>query len=201
MRAGNRHMRATIAVAVLCIAVVPASADEDMETALDRIAPMVASGELEALGGPETATGIVSKLVGRWFTLNRTVRNWHDEGTRSRLQDTIAQLCADDWENIVHFEPLGPDGFRIIQTSPEGMDQGTFDMFAVDGGRTFKGVYDDAYLTALWAEEGGDEDELRRMLKEMRTVLETGQEIWLPHPDIQISRTDAEVEVWGRCPE
>jgi hypothetical protein len=189
------------AIASLTMLALPVSASEEIAKALDWIAPLVEAGDLEKLGGPTSATEIVAGLEGRWFTLNVGVRNWDNEGTRSRLGASIARLCGDEWENIVHFEPTGPDSFRIVQTSPEGKDNGTLELTTMDGVRTFTGVYDEAYLTALFEGEGYKGSELQGMLDDMKAVLEAGDEIWLPHPDIQVSRTVAEVEVWGRCPE
>lgn len=194
-------MKARIAIATLSLLAVPAHASEEMAEALDWIAPIVASGELEQLGGPETAEDIVAGLEGRWFTLNVTVRNWEVGSSSDEVGKDIALLCADDWENIVRFEPLGPDSFRIIQTSPEGEDQGTLDMATMDGERKFTAEYNEAYLTEIFERRGDRGAELEKMLGEMKAIFGAGEEIWLPHPDIQVIRTVAEVEVWGRCPE
>lgn len=194
-------MKAQIAIATLALLAVPAHASEEMAEALAWIAPIVESGELEQLGGPETAEDIVAGLEGRWFTLDNTVRNWTQGSTRDRLGESIERLCADDWENIVRFEPLGPDSFRIIQTSPEGEDQGTLDMATMDGERKFTAEHDEAYLTEIFERRGDSGAELERLLGEMKAIFDAGEEIWLPHPDIQVIRTVAEVEVWGRCPE
>jgi hypothetical protein len=195
------NTKSAVAIASLTLLATPGFAYEEMAKQLDWIAPLVEAGKLERLGGPDRATEIVAGIEGRWFTLNNTARNWQNEGNRSRLGDSIALLCGDDWENIVRFEPLGPGSFRIVQTSPEGEDHGTFDMTTMDGARTFSAVYDEAYLTWLFEREGSKEDELQRSLGEMKAILEIGEEIWLPHPDIQVSRSASEVEVWGRCPE
>lgn len=194
-------MKNRIAIATLALLAVPAHGSEEMAEALDWIAPIVESGELEQLGGPETAEDIVAGLEGRWFTLDNTVRNWTQGSTRDRLADSIERLCADDWENIVRFETLEPDSFRIIQTSPEGEDHGTFELTAMDGGRMFSADFDEAYLTELFGFNSDGADELEQALAEMKAIFEAGDEIWLPHPDIQVTRTVAEVEVWGRCPE
>jgi hypothetical protein len=195
------NTKSAVVIASLNLLATPVFAYEEMAKQLDWTAPLVEAGELAKLGGPDRATDIVAGLEGRWFTLNNTARNWQNEGFRSRLGDSIAQLCGDGWENIVRFEPLGPDSFRIVQASPEGEDQGTFDMTTMDGARTFGAVYDEAYLTSLFEREGSKEDELQRLLGEMKAIMKSGEEIWLPHPDIQVSRSASEVEVWGRCPE
>ncbi len=45
------------------------------------------------------------------------------------------------------------------------------------------------------AEHGG------RRRRTFSTVLEGGQEIWVPGADVMVIRTAIETEVWGRCPE
>jgi hypothetical protein len=193
-----------LAAAALVLVLIPeASASERIAEQIDRIAPLVASGELQQLGGPEAASEIVAGLAGRWFTLNNTVRNWklEDRSSRDGLARSIERLCADDWENIVTYSVTGPDRVHIHQRSPTGEDHGSFDMVAVDGGRTFSSVLEDDFILTIYGLEDAPQDQQQKVLAEMKAALEGGQEIWVPGPDIMVIRTAAETEVWGRCPE
>lgn len=54
-----------IAAAILALLSVPAAfASESIADQIDRIAPLVTAGELEQLGGPGSASDIVSGLSG-----------------------------------------------------------------------------------------------------------------------------------------
>jgi hypothetical protein len=197
-------MKTTIvATATLLLSVSAASASESIAHQIDRIAPLVTAGELERLGGPESPSEIVSGLSGRWFTLNNTVRNWEREGgsARQMLGQSIERLCADDWENIVTFSTTGPGRFRVEQQSPTGEDKGTFDMVALGDGRTFSTVMDEDYILSIYGLEDAPAFRQQEVLREMKAIVEEGEEIWLPGPDIMVVRTAIEVEVWGRCPE
>lgn len=194
----------SFAPALLALFMIPgASASELIAEQLDRIAPLVAAGELEALGGPETAAEIVPGLAGRWFTLNNTVRNWEREDSASResLSRSIARLCADDWENIVTYTVTGPDRFHIDQRSPTGEDNGSFEMVAVDDGRRFTTVLDEDYVLAVYGLEDAPLDQQQELLAAMEAALKDGEEIWLPSPEVMVGRSAVEIEVWGRCPE
>lgn len=107
-------LRGTAAALVL-VSVSEAAASERIAEQIDRIAPLVATGDVQQLGGPEAASEIVAGLAGRWFTLNNTIRNWEleDRASRESLARSIERLCADDWENIVTYSVTGPD--RIHQ--------------------------------------------------------------------------------------
>ena len=197
-------MKSTIiAAATLLLSVSAASASESIADQIDRIAPLVAAGEPEQLGGPDTPSEIVSGLSGRWFTLNNTVRNWEREGSSARqyLKQGIERLCADDWENIVTFSATGPDSFRIEQQSPAGEDRGTFDMVAVGGGREFSTEMDEDYILSIYGLEDAPASRQQELLEEMKVILEGGEEIWLPEPDVMVARSAVEIEVWGRCPQ
>lgn len=192
-------MRAPLLAASLVLLVAPAAASEDIAEALDRIAPLVQAGTLEALGGPETAREIVPAFTGRWLTLNNTVRNW--AGDRTVIAQRIETLCADDWENIVTFSVLGPDSFHIDQRSPAGEDHGSFDMTAIGDGRIFTTPIDPDYILSIFDLEDAPPREQEAAIAEMQAISEIGNEIWLPTSDILVSRTASEVEVWGRCPD
>lgn len=194
----------SIALAALTLLSSPAAwAAEPIADQIDKIAPLVAAGELEQLGGPQAASEIVEGLAGRWFTLNNTVRNWEreDSSARENLARSIERLCADDWENIVTFSVTARDRFHIEQRSPAGEDQGSFEMIAAGDGRTFNMSIDEAYILAIYGLEDAPKDRQQEVLAEMRAIVEGGQEIWLPGSDVMVSRTAVEVEVWGRCPE
>ncbi len=193
-----------LAAAALALLSIPgAAASERIAEQIDRIAPLVATGELQQLGGPEAASEIVAGLAGRWFTLNNTVRNWEpeDRSSRDRLARSIERLCADDWENIVTYSVTGPDRVHVDQRSPTGEDHGSFDMVAVDDGRTFSTVLEDDYILSIYGLEDAPQSQQQKVLAEMKAVIEGGQEIWVPGPDVMVARTAAETEVWGRCPE
>lgn len=192
-----------LAAGTLALLSIPGAASDGIAEQIDRIAPLVATGELQQLGGPEAASEIVADLAGRWFTLNNTVRNWEleDRSSRDGLARSIERLCADDWENIVTYSVAGRDRIRIDQRSPTGEDQGSFDMVAVGDGRTFSTVLEDAYILSIYGLEDAPQDQQQKVLAEMKAVLEGGQEIWVPGADVMVISTAAETEVWGRCPE
>lgn len=191
------------AAALVLVSISEAGASERIAEQIDRIAPLVATGELQQLGGPEAAPEIVAGSAGRWFTLNNTVRNWELEASASResLARSIERLCADDWENIVTYSVTGPNRIHIDQRSPTGEDHGSFDLVAVDGGRIFSTVLEDEYILSLYGLEDAPQDQQQKALAEMKAVFQGGQEIWLPGGDVMVIRTAAETEVWGRCPE
>jgi hypothetical protein len=60
------------AAALVLVSISEVSASELIAEQIDRIAPLVATGEVHQLGGPETAPEIVAGLAGRWFTLNNS---------------------------------------------------------------------------------------------------------------------------------
>lgn len=41
----------------------------------------------------------------------------------------------------------------------------------------------------------------QELLKDIKAIIEEGEKIWLPEPDILVAKTAIEVEVWGRCPQ
>lgn len=192
-----------LAAASLLLSVPGAAASESIAEQIDRIVPDITSGAPERLGGPEAAAEIVRNLDGRWFTLDNTVRNWTpaDPSSRESLARSIERLCADDWENIVTYSVTGSDRFHIEQRSPAGEDHGSFDVVAVDGGRKFSTVLEDAYVLSIYGLEDAPQAQQQKALAEMQAALEGGQEIWLPGPDVMVIRTAVETEVWGRCPD
>ncbi|WP_108397512.1 hypothetical protein [Devosia submarina] len=191
------------AAALVLVSVSEAAASELIAEQIDRVAPLVATGELQQLGGPAAASEIVASLAGRWFTLNNTIRNWklEDRASRESLARSIERLCADDWENIVTYSVTGPDRVHIDQRSPTGEDHGSFDLVAVDGGRMFSTVLEEDYILSIYGLEDAPQDQQQKALAEMKAALEAGQEIWLPGADVMVIRTADEIEVWGRCPE
>ncbi|WEJ35032.1 hypothetical protein [Devosia sp. SD17-2] len=191
------------AAALVLVSVSEVAATELIAEQIDRIAPLVATGEVQPLGGPEPASEIVAGLAGRWFTLNNTIRDWEleDRASRESLARSIDRLCADDWENIVTYSVTGPDRIHIDQRSPTGVDHGSFDLVAVDGGRMFSTVLEDDYILSIYGLEDAPQDQQQKALAEMKAALQGGQEIWLPGADVMVIRTAAEIEVWGRCPE
>ncbi|ODT68521.1 MAG: hypothetical protein ABS75_20325 [Pelagibacterium sp. SCN 63-23] len=195
-----RHFLAILAALVAA----PAFASEELAQQIDIVAPLVNSGDFEALGGPDTPESLVQGVDGRWFTLDNMVRNWEGSGApdRERLARNIERTCADDWENIVIYETTGPDSFRVSQTSPSGEDNGTFDMQPVaDTDRTFTAHMEDEYILAIFGLEDAGALQQEAALNDMRDRLSEGLQIWRPTPDLIVNVSSAETEVWGRCPD
>ena len=195
-------MRFVIALVAAATA-FPALANDGLAPQIDAVAPLVNAGNFESLGGPDTPQGIVAGIGGRWFTLKNTVRNWTGTGApdSANLQRNIEQTCADDWENIVTQEAIGPDSFRVVQTGADGQDNGTFDMRVVDGTeRTFTTHMEDAYILQIYGLENADALRQDAVLKDMHARMSEGVQIWLPSPDLMVNVSTAETEVWGRCP-
>lgn len=196
-------MRHSLAILAALIA-APALASEELAQQIDIVAPLVNSADFEALGGPDTPDALVEGVDGRWFTLDNTVRNWVGSGTPNResLARSIERTCADDWENIVIYETTGPDSFRVLQTSPSGEDNGTFDMQPVAGtDRTFTAHMEDDYILTIFGLENADALQQEAVLSDMRDRLSEGQKIWRPTPDLMVNVSSEETEVWGRCPD
>ena len=191
------------AAALALLSIAEASASERIAEQIDRIAPLVKTGALQQLGGPDSASEIVAGLAGRWFTLNNTMRNWEleDRSSREHLARSIERLCADDWENIVTYSVTGPDRVHIDQRSPAGEDHGSFDVVALGDGRKFNTLLEDDYILSIYGLEDAPHEQQQKVLTEMKALLEGGQEIWIPGADVMVIRTAAETEVWGRCPE
>jgi|GEM_PF-2470487 len=190
-------------VLVATLIAMPVLASEELAQQLDVVAPLVNSGQFEALGGPDTSETLVENVDGRWFTLDNTVRNWEGSGApdRERLARSIERTCADDWENIVTYQATGPASFRVSQTSPSGEDKGTFEMQPVAGtDRTFTAHMDDDYIIKIYGLEDAGAMRQEAILSDMRDRLNEGLQIWMPTPDLMVNVSSAETEVWGRCP-
>lgn len=195
-------MRLVIAFVVTAMA-LPALGNEELAKQIDAVAPLVNAEDYDALGGPDTARTIVDGIGGRWFTLKNTVRNWTGTGApdRASLARNIENTCSDDWENIVMQEASGPESFRVVQTGPDGEDNGTFEMRSVDDtGRTFTTHMDDDYILQIYGMENADVMRQDALLKDMHERMSEGVQIWLPTPDLMVNVSSAETEVWGRCP-
>lgn len=197
----NRKILPTILSALLLTSV--AQADESLAQQIDAVAPIVNAGDLDDLGGPSTAAELLQDIDGRWFTLANTVRNWGRDGddTRATLEHAIERLCSDEWENLVTYQALGADRFRIEQVSPTGEDQGTFEMVSTDpASRVFSTIVDEDYLLAISGLTEAEPAQQKELLDDFKAVAEQGVEVWRPGPDLWVNRNAAEIEVWGRCP-
>ncbi|WP_240229226.1 hypothetical protein [Devosia lacusdianchii] len=197
----NRTILPTILSALLLTSV--AQADESLAQQIDAVAPIVNAGDLDDLGGPSTAAELLQDIDGRWFTLANTVRNWGRDGddTRATLERAIERLCSDEWENLVTYQALGVDRFRIEQVSPTGEDQGTFEMVSTDPAtRVFSTIVDEDYLLAISGLTEAEPAQQKELLDDFKAVAEQGVEVWRPGPDLWVNRNAAEIEVWGRCP-
>lgn len=197
----NRTILPTILSALLLTSV--AQADESLAQQIDAVAPIVNAGDLDDLGGPSTAAELLQDIDGRWFTLANTVLNWGRDGddTRATLEHAIERLCSDEWENLVTYQALGGDRFRIEQVSPTGEDQGTFEMVSTDPAtRVFSTIVDEDYLLAISGLTEAEPAQQKELLDDFKAVAEQGVEVWRPGPDLWVNRNAAEIEVWGRCP-
>jgi hypothetical protein len=201
-QARSFHMRIPLAL-VAVVMTVPVSADDTLADQIDIVAPLVNAHDITALGGPGDHVSLVAAIEGRWFTLDTTVRNWEGSGEpdRERLNRAVERLCSDGWENIVTHEVIGPDRFRILQRSPDGKDQGTFEMKPVAGSvRSFSFEADDAYILGIYGLTHAEASRQKEVLTEMRSIEEKGAELWVPTPDLMVSVSASGTEVWGRCP-
>jgi len=197
-------MRLSLSLTVFLVA-TPAFSSEDLAQQIDRVAPLVSAADFAALGGPNTPETIVEGIDGRWFTLVNTVRNWEGSGAADleRLQRAIERTCADTWENIVTYEATGPGTFRVVQQSPEGEDQGTFDMVPQnETSRVFTTTLDDDYIKKIFDIDADAPAQVQAAaLAEIHALMGAGLEIWRPTPDLMVNiRANDEPEVWGRCP-
>lgn len=196
-------MRLPVTLLALAIA-NSASASEDLATQLDVVAPLIQSQDYASLGGPDTHEGLVAGLEGRWFTLNTTARNWGSDGVEDReaLMRSIERTCSDTWENIVTYSVTGPDSFRVEQRSPDGQDNGTFEMHAVpDTERRFTAEMDDQYILEIYGMTDASPIRQSALLDDMRGRLAEGVDLFKPTPDLTVNVSSYETEVWGRCPE
>jgi hypothetical protein len=195
-------MRLALALA-FALTTLTVHADENLAVQMDAVAPILASGKLEELGGPDTHEAIVEGIDGRWFTLKNTARNWEGSGSadRERLARSIERTCSDSWENILTYEVIAPGAFIAAQRTPAGVDKGTFEIQPAESGmRTFRTLVDDDYFLGLLDLEGADAAKKEAELSKFRDLMNKGFEIWRPTPDLLIiSRVD-DFEIWGRCP-
>ena len=196
-------MRLPVTLLALAIA-NSASASEDLAAQLDIVAPLIQSQAYASLGGPDTPEGLVAGLEGRWFTLNTTARNWGGDNIEDReaLMRSIERTCSDTWENIVTYAVTGPDSFRVEQRSPDGQDNGTFEMHAVtDTERRFTAEMDDQYILEIYGMTDASPIRQSALLDDMRARLAEGVDLFKPTPDVTVNVSSYETEVWGRCPE
>lgn len=179
-----------------------AHANENLASQLDIVAPLVNAGTLDELGGPDDAAGLVETIDGRWFTLDNTARNWEGSAVSSdALARAVERLCADDWENIVTMTKTGGDRFVTEQRTPDGADNGTFELIATDAAdRRFTMALEDNYILAIYGLETAPEAKQQEALAEFAEIVEQGAQIWRPTPDLMVNHTPIETEVWGRCP-
>lgn len=195
-------MRVSLAI-VFALASTAVFANEQLAAQIDEVAPLLAAGQLEALGGPDTHDAIVEGIDGRWFTLQNTARNWTGIASDDRLSlaQTIERTCSDTWENIVTHETTGPGTFVVSQRSPTGDDQGTFEIRPVQGEpHTFTTFVSDKDVLAMLNLEGADAKAQEAALSHMHDVMNQGIQIWRPTLDLVVNSTAEEVEIWGRCP-
>ena len=195
-------MRFSLAI-VLALTSTSVFASEKLAAQIDEVAPLLAAGNLEALGGPEDQEAIVEGLDGRWFTLQNTSRNWKDspEANLELLTQTIERTCSDTWENIVTHEVTGPGTFIVSQKSPTGEDQGTFEIRPVEGeAHTFTTFVSDEEILAMMNLENAAANEQEAALSQVREAMNQGVQIWRPTADLMVNSGAGEVELWGRCP-
>lgn len=178
-------------------------ANDDLAEQIDSVAPLLAAGQFEDFGGPDTHEAIVNGVDGRWFTLQNTARNWKGDAAanRERLAQTIERTCSDTWENIVTHEVTGPGTFIVSQQSPSGEDQGTFEVRPLDDEpHAFTTFVSDEDILEMLNLATATAEAQAQALAEVRDVLNQGVQIWRPTADLMVNSGAGDVEIWGRCP-
>jgi hypothetical protein len=197
----SRTATAFLAAFSTALLTAPAVA-EDLSKQMDRVAPAVNAGSLDALGGPDDAESIIDGIDGRWFTLGNMVRNWGDDGVGlgpDDLEEGRLRNCADDADYIMVQEVTGPTSFEIHETFVSYDDASVTQSVTLAEGRRFVVSVDEEELLRSYGLDPNDADRASEIIEVAKMLAEEGAEIWRPSDDLMVMSGGLGINVIGRC--
>ncbi|WP_332714691.1 hypothetical protein [Pelagibacterium mangrovi] len=193
----------TAFLAALSFALFTAQAGaEELSEQMDRVAPAVNAGNLDALGGPDDAESIIDGIDGRWFTLANMVRNWGGDGVGfgpDDLEQSRLRNCADDADYTMVQEVTGPTSFEIYETFASYDDTSVTQSVTLAEGRRFVVSVDEEELLRSYGIDPNDADGASEIIEVAKMLAKEGAEIWRPSDDLMVMSGGLGIDVIGRC--
>ena len=188
--------------ALSCALFTAQAVAEELSEQMDRVAPAVNAGSLDALGGPDDAESIIDGIDGRWFTLGNMVRNWGDDGVglgSDDLEEGRLRNCADDADYIMVQKVTGPTSFEIHETFVSYGDASVTQSVTLAEGRRFVVSVDEEELLRSYGIDPNDADGASEIIEVAKMLAKEGAEIWRPSDDLMVMSGGLGIDVIGRC--
>ena len=174
----------------------------DLAAQLDAVAAAVNAEDMDAIGGPDDAAGIIADLDGQWFALNNVVRNWGADGVgfdQEDLERSVARNCSDEADSSTFYEVTGDTSWAVREVLPRYETELTQTLTHLEGRRFSISVNLDELLRSYGQGEASESE--RAEMQEMVAMFkEQGAEFWRPSNDIFIASGPFGIDVTGRCP-